>query len=145
MRHRISFEDELAQVPLFAGLSPDELRRVSRLAVRAREGAGTPLVREGERGDELLVVLDGTVEVRHDGRVLASLHAGDHLGEVALLDARARRTASVVAATRVTVAYLGRQQFEVLIRESVEFVLALLATMAPRITDAETSTLAPDR
>jgi CRP-like cAMP-binding protein len=145
VKHRVSFEDELARVPLFAGLAPDELHRLSRLAVRAREGAGTPLVREGERGDELLVVLDGTVEVRHDGRVLATLHAGDHLGEVALLDARARRTATVVAASRVTVAYLGRQQFDVLIEESVDFVLALLATMAARITDPDTSALAPER
>jgi CRP-like cAMP-binding protein len=144
VKRRVSFEDELASVPLFAGLSSHELRRVSRLAVRAREGAGTPLVREGERGDELLVVLDGTVEVRHDDRVLASLHAGDHLGEVALLDPGARRTATVVAATRVTVAYLGRQQFETLTRESVEFAMALLATMAGRIAEPDT-TVTPER
>jgi CRP/FNR family transcriptional regulator, cyclic AMP receptor protein len=137
VRRRVSFEDQLAQVPLFAGLSRDDLHRVSRLAVRTQEGTGTHLVREGERGDELLVILDGTVDVRHGHDVLATLHTGDHLGEVALLDPRARRTASVVATTPVTVAYLGRHEFELMVRESVGFVLALLATMARRITDQQ--------
>lgn len=138
MRHRIAFEDQLAQVPLFAGLSRDDLHQVSRLAVRAHEGTGTHLVREGERGDELLVILEGTVDVRHERDVLATLHAGDHLGEVALLDPRARRTASVVATSPVTVAYLGRHEFDLMIRQSVDFVLALLAVMAIRIIDQET-------
>lgn len=137
MKHRITFEDELGRVPLFAGLPPDVRRQLSRLAVRTREGAGARIVREGERGDELLVVLEGTVEVRHDGQVLAHLHAGDHLGEVALLDARARRTATVIATTPVTVAYLGRHQFDLLVRDSVEFVMALLAAMVPRIADRD--------
>jgi CRP-like cAMP-binding protein len=137
VRRRISFEDQLAQVPLFAGLSRDDLHQVSRLAVRAHEGSGTQLVREGERGDELLVIIEGTVDVRHERDVLATLHAGDHLGEVALLDPRARRTASVVATTPVTVAYLGRHEFEFMIRESVDFVLALLTTMATRMGDPE--------
>jgi CRP/FNR family transcriptional regulator, cyclic AMP receptor protein len=138
VRHRIAFEDQLAQVPLFAGLSRDDLHQVSRLAVRAHEGIGTHLVREGERGDELLVILEGTVDVRHERDVLATLHAGDHLGEVALLDPRARHTASVVATTPVTVAYLGRHEFDLMIRQSVDFVLALLAVMAIRIADQET-------
>lgn len=135
MRRRISFEDQLARVPLFAGLSHDDLHQVSRLAMRAQEGAGTHLVREGERGDELLVILDGTVEVRHERQVLATLHPGDHVGEVALLDPRARRTASIVATTPVTVAYLGRHEFELMIRQSADFVLALLAGMARRLGD----------
>jgi CRP/FNR family transcriptional regulator, cyclic AMP receptor protein len=135
VKRRVAFEDQLAQVPLFAGLSSDDLHRLTRLAVRAQEGSGTHLVREGERGDELIVILDGTVDVRHHHTVVATLHPGDHLGEVALLDGRARRTASVVATSPVTVAYLGRHEFELFTRESVGFVLALLATMTLRITD----------
>jgi CRP-like cAMP-binding protein len=135
MRRRASLHEQLAMVPLFATMSEPERLRVSSLAVRAHEATGTPLVREGERGDEFIVILEGTVEVRLEGRVLATLGVGDHLGEIALLDQRARRTANVVATGPVTIAYLGRHEFAQLIAESAEFRLAILAAMAARVAD----------
>ena len=85
--------------------------------------------KEGERGDEIVVLLDGEVEVRHDGAVLAQLGPGDHFGEMALLDDTARRSATVVAVTPVVVAYVSRHHFDTLlaanpsVRATVERVL----------------------
>ena len=111
-RNRASFEAQLAGVPLFAELTPEEISRIAAAATRAREPAGMLFSKEGERGDELVIVLDGEVEVRHDGRVLATLGPGEFVGEIALLDDGARRTATVVARTPVVVAYLGRYEFD---------------------------------
>jgi CRP-like cAMP-binding protein len=140
MRRRFAIEEQLATVPLFAHFSAAQLQRVSRLAVRVREPKGTELVREGERGNEFLVILDGTVEVRHADQLVATLGPGAHLGEIALVDDRARRTATVVAITTVTVAYLGRREFAQLLSESPEFTNAILSAMASRITDLESHT-----
>jgi len=131
-RNRASLEAQLAGVPLFAELTPEEISRIAAAATRAREPAGMLFSKEGERGDELVIVLDGEVEVRHDGRVLATLGPGEFVGEVALLDDGARRTATVVARTPVVVAYLGRYEFERLTATNPALLEAIEATRRRR-------------
>ena len=113
-RSRKSFEAELAAVPVLRELSDAQLTELARRATRAHEPAGMTFSTEGERGDELVIILDGDVEVCHDGSLLGVLGPGDFVGEVALLDETARRTATVVARTPVVVAYIGRHDFEYL-------------------------------
>ncbi|HXY93416.1 MAG TPA: cyclic nucleotide-binding domain-containing protein [Acidimicrobiia bacterium] len=134
---RRTFAAELARAPIFSGMTDDELRWVTRLAVRAREPAGAELICEGERGNEFLVVLEGTVEVRHGGRAVATLGPGDHLGEIALVDEHGRRTATAFATTPVTIAYLGRHEFTRLLTESPAFERAIGAAMATRVAELE--------
>jgi CRP-like cAMP-binding protein len=94
--------------------------------------------REGERGDELVVILHGEVEVRHDGALLAVLGPGDFVGEVALLDDSARRTATVVARTPVLVAYISRHDFEYLTAELPALLASIRATMRARLASSTT-------
>ena len=91
-------EDQLAKVPLFSGLSKKELRLISQLATYLEEPAGTVLTEEGKPGHEFIIVLDGEIEVRQGGKVVAERGAGAYVGEIALLDHRPR-TATVVAKT----------------------------------------------
>jgi CRP/FNR family cyclic AMP-dependent transcriptional regulator len=124
--------DELAALPLFSDLTPDQLRHLAHVAARVQEPKGEVLTKEGERGHELMIVLDGTVEVRHDGRVLATLGPGDVLGEVALFEPEARRTATSVATTRVTVAFVARHDLDHLMAEAPELADRLAATARER-------------
>ncbi len=62
-----NLEHTLAEVPLFASLSPQQLSLVANLATRLEFPAATLLVTEGQIGRELLVVLEGEIEVCHDG------------------------------------------------------------------------------
>ena len=91
-------DERLAQIPLFQGLSKKELRNLSSLATRLEEPAGKVLTKEGQQGYEFIIVLEGEVEVRQHGEVIAKRGAGDYFGEIALLDNRPR-TATVVAVT----------------------------------------------
>ena len=82
-------------------------RRLSRVVMRGdrdirRLTAGEELFRQGDPGDDVALLLDGVVEVRHDGERLAEIGPGAILGERALLEGA--RTATVVAVTDVTVA-----------------------------------------
>ena len=69
-------EEQLAQVPLFEGLSKKELRMISQLATYLEEPAGTVLTREGASGHEFIIVLDGEIEVRQGDRVVATAAPG---------------------------------------------------------------------
>jgi len=117
-RHQAEFERELAASKLFASLAPEHVHELARTATRVHEPKGMVFSKEGERGDELVVLLEGTVEVRRDGAVLARLGAGEHFGELALLDDDARRSATVVAITPVVVAYVSRHHFDTLVNEN---------------------------
>jgi CRP-like cAMP-binding protein len=132
-RHRrASLQAQLASVPLFAALTDEQLQVLATHAIRAHEPAGMIFSKEGERGDEFVVVLEGQVEVRRGTELLATLGPGDYVGEIALLDKRARRTATVIARTPVVVAYLTRHDFALLLADSSEVSATITETAAER-------------
>jgi CRP-like cAMP-binding protein len=134
--HRRAFQDQLGAVPLFAGLAPEELAHIARFAARIHEPAGEVLTKEGERGDELMVVLEGEVEVRHGESVLGRLGPGDHLGEIALLHDDARRSATAVATTPVVIAFIARGDFERLLADVPLLAQRVAASADGRRTEA---------
>ena len=131
-------DEQLANVPLFSGLSKKELRLISQLATYLEEPAGTVLTEEGKAGHEFIIVLDGEIEVRQGGRVVAERGAGSYIGEIALLDHRPR-TATVVAKTPVAIEVIGQREFAGLLAEVPELSQQLLATVARRLADLDQS------
>lgn len=129
-------EEQLAQVPLFEGLSKKELKLVSQLATPLQEPAGAVLVREGAVGHEFIIVLEGEIEVRKGDRVVATHGPGSYVGEIALLDHRPR-TATVVAKTPVSIEVIGQREFAGLLAEVPEITQKLLPVMAKRLADLE--------
>ena len=94
-------ESRLKTVPLFAGLSPAELRRLSGVTDEIAVPAGTRLIDEGRYSHEFLLIQDGNADVRRGGELLAQLGPGDFAGEIGVMQ-DARRNASVVASTPLT-------------------------------------------
>jgi CRP-like cAMP-binding protein len=93
--------EDLKQVPLFADL---DNRQLKKLAGRFRErtvGPGTKVTTEGEMsGVGFFVVASGEAAVNVGGKDVATLGAGDHFGEIALVS-EAARTATVTATTEL--------------------------------------------
>src|ERR1044072_2406702 len=79
--------DLLKGVPLFAGCSKADLQRIASLADELDLAAGATLIREGERGREFIVIVDGSVDVTRKGKTLRTLGSGDFIGEIALVAA----------------------------------------------------------
>jgi CRP/FNR family transcriptional regulator, cyclic AMP receptor protein len=142
-RHRW-IDDQLGAVPLFEGLSRNQLRRISSLMTRIDRPSGKVLITEGQPGCEFFIVLEGEVEVRQGDRVIATRRAGEYVGEIALLDRRPR-TATVVATMPVSVEVLNQREFVSLLAQAPELSEHILATMAQRLADLETSGAGPDR
>jgi CRP-like cAMP-binding protein len=73
--------------------------------------AGTELVRQGEPGSEIYLLLDGVIGVERDGSRLAEYGPGAMLGERALLEG-GTRTSTLVAVTRCRVASVFAVQLD---------------------------------
>ena len=136
MNRHAWIDEQLAAVPLFAGLSKKQLGRISSLMTRIDRPAGQVLTTEGQPGFEFFIVLEGEVEVRQGDQVIATRRAGEYVGEIALVDRRPR-TATVVATTPVSVEVLSRREFVSLLAEVPELSEQIMATMAARLADLE--------
>ena len=122
----------LKHVPLFAGLTPPQLRRVAEVSKVKLFAAGTTIVRLGEPGDTFYVILDGrALVVRETGRPL-KLRTGDFFGELALIE-NAPRSADVIAIDNVTALTVGHTAFARLLRSEAAFTYAVLRTVVGRL------------
>src|ERR1700760_4710980 len=103
-------DERLARVPLFSHLSKQHLRELSGLATPLDVKAGHTLMRQGEPGRELVVIIDGKADIQRDGKTVSSLGPGDFVGEIALLLARPRG-ASVATATDMSIEVIEQHAF----------------------------------
>lgn len=127
----------LRRVPIFSQMAPEDLQRVASTATERAYAAGEAIVREGEPGDELVVILEGTVEVfRGEGddvRLVRRYSEGDHFGELAVLRERPR-AATVVATDGVRGLVIDGQALKAILQERPDAAMAMLATLAERIS-----------
>jgi GNAT superfamily N-acetyltransferase len=87
---------------LFRGLDEGDLYHLARLGRLRTIAKGERLIRQGEPGDRLFIIVSGTLDVLVDGRPVGCIAPGETVGEIALLD-DAPRSADVVTAAQVTV------------------------------------------
>lgn len=130
----------LAGVPLFAKLNRRGLERLGQLADQIDLPAGKVLTRQGERGEEFFVIVDGRVRVERDGKLLAVLGSAQFIGEIALID-EGPRTATATCETDCRLILLGHREFHSLLREQPEIELTILRTLAERVRRLDPGTL----
>jgi PPM family protein phosphatase len=117
--------DVLAHMPLFSRLTERELLRVMQ-AVEVREFAdGELVIREGDKGDELFIVLEGRVRVSRGEQTLLDLGPGEHVGEMALIRS-VPRSASVHALGAAELIAIRRQDFFEILRKEHEVAVKML-------------------
>lgn len=101
--------DALPHIPLFSALSTEEFLAVLDSAMDAKTiRAGQTIVKEGEPGQSMFALAQGTVSVWRKAEKVAEMHEGDFFGEMALLSG-APRTATVKAETDVVVLEFPRE------------------------------------
>ena len=126
----------IRDVPLFANLSKRELEEVASIADEIDFREGKELIREGARGREFFVLLDGAVDVTQDGHRINQLGAGDFFGEIALVLPSAVRTATVTASTDVDALVVTAQNFRSLIERSPKIEVKVMKAAAERLSPA---------
>jgi len=136
---RQSHLDHLAAVPLFSACSKKELQAVARATDEVTVPAGKHLCEQGAIGREAFVIVEGSAEVRRNGRKVATLGPGDSVGELALLD-HGPRTATVTALEDTTVLVIGAREFAALIDDVPPIAHKLLKSLAARIRELDKKT-----
>ena len=126
----------LRSLPLFGDLDDYDVAKVARWVDEVQAAPGDRLIEQGSMPYELFVIEHGEVEVHRDGELLATVGAGDVVGEIALLTQH-RRMASVLARTDVVALAQPVDGLRSLTSEMPELADELLATMSRRRAENE--------
>jgi CRP/FNR family transcriptional regulator, cyclic AMP receptor protein len=129
----------LSDIPLFAACGRRELLQVVRLGATVDIPAGRILCRQGDIGRECFIVLQGQAVVTIAGRDTTLVECGALIGEIALLTPRGRRTATVTAATDMTLLVFTRSEFTSLVAAAPSMAHRVLREVTRRLVEnAET-------
>jgi len=141
---REQYAKALAAVPIFASLPADGQVAIALAALERLFARGETIVTEGESGDSLFVVLDGSVVVTvgADRREVAVTEAGGYFGEMSLLTGD-QRTASVTARQDTTVLEIPAEAFATYVRGNPNVLEAIAAAATTRRRELEDVKQAP--
>jgi CRP/FNR family transcriptional regulator, cyclic AMP receptor protein len=132
--------DLIRNVPLFAELNRREVATLAKLLEEVDVPAGRVIIRQGRRGSEFFIILDGRVRIERDGNVLSELGPGDFLGEIALVDGRPR-TASAITEEPSRLFVLTSQSFNSMLRLHPAVESKVLRALAQRVRKLDPETV----
>ena len=127
----------LKSVPLLAGLSDKDLKKLAGNLRERTYDDGEVVVEEGSGGIGFFFILEGNADVTIRGEKRGEMKAGDHFGELGLLDDTAGRSATVVANGPLHTAALTSWQFKPFLAEQPDMAWELMRSMARRINETE--------
>jgi CRP/FNR family transcriptional regulator, cyclic AMP receptor protein len=135
MLHRNEKVELIKRVPLFANCSKHELEEIAHIADEIDLGEGKEMTREGSRGREFFVLLEGDADVTKNGQSINKLGTGDFFGEIALVS-DTPRTATVTATSPVRALVITDRSFRRLMDGSPEIQRKVLVALAERLAPA---------
>jgi CRP-like cAMP-binding protein len=127
----------LRSVPGLGGIRGRDLASLASLFDEVRFDAGELVVREGEPGRELFILVEGKAAVSVGDHALALLGPGEFVGEMTLLE-RAPRSATVRALTPVRALVAGTSAFGALLAHP-DVIRGMAAALARRLRASQGS------
>jgi len=135
MRLRANAKEQLIKsVPLFSHCSKKEIEALARETDELSLPEGKELTRQGDRGREFMVIVDGAAKVEKDGQLVNELGPSDFIGEIALLT-DVPRTATVTTTTETTVLVLTDRAFKRVADQIPTVHESLVAALSARLQD----------
>lgn len=133
--------DLILRVPLFTQLTLAQAEALSESVVKRRYKRGESIVEQGKNSNALFIILNGRARVvmtDRQGRevILATLRAGDHVGEMSLIDNNAH-SANVDAEVLTDVLVLGRKEFMRCLADNSTMALAVMKALVQRLRNAD--------
>ncbi|MDP2859196.1 MAG: nucleotide-binding protein [Bacillota bacterium] len=109
-----------------------------------RLAPGEILIRQGADDNHLLLILSGEVAIQINGREVARRLAGRHVGEMALVDSIARRSATVVALEKTVVLRLTEPKFTAIAKRHPDLWRRIAGDIATRLRDRSAGICPPN-
>lgn len=131
----------LRRVPLFEGLSPEDLKHVADITEEHAYEEDDVIAEQGEAGEEMHLIVSGEISVRvgtqsQAAREVARRGTGESVGEMAVIS-RAPRMASLVAASDVRTLVIDRVRFERILRDRPDASLAVMNVLCARLRETQ--------
>ena len=131
----------IRRVPLFSTLTAVQAELVAHAVVKQRYRRGDLIVEQGKKSNFLAILLTGrarvvTTDERGREVILATLHPGDYLGEMSLIDNQPH-SASVRADIQTDVLLLGRSEFARCLPENNSMAYAVMRGLVQRLRQAD--------
>ena len=117
--------NRLTAIPIFSELSPQEANRLATFATETSAAEGQILMKEGDYSVELIAIEEGTADVLQHGNKVASLGAGDLIGETGLLE-HSPRNADVIASSPMRLIKLTHWEVRRMSEDTVNRIKALI-------------------
>ena len=124
--------DLLRSIPIFAGLDGRQLEKIAQLTDEVDVPAGKVLMRQGEPGNEMFIIVSGSFTIERNGNVIRECGAGAALGELAILS-EGPRTATVTANEPGRLLVVGHREFHSLLDVAPGISRHLLETLARQL------------
>ena len=129
----------LAKIPMFEGLSAEDLSELARSFVERKFAAGAIIMNQGDAGTAMYIVADGDVNIYLPGEAsrrisLKDIARGEYFGEIALFDDKPR-SASALATTDATLLELDRNTLSKYLAQRPHAAMLLLRTLATRLRE----------
>ena len=122
----------LRSVGIFAGVADPVLADVAEALTLREVPAGTTIIREGDPGQVMFVIVEGLVRVVQGGRDVALLQARDVFGELSVLDPETR-SASVIAVEDTVLFELSHESVEDLMASNIDLARGFLRMLCRRV------------
>ena len=138
MSKRLRRAATLRRIEMFSSLSEEQILEVARVAVERWDDDGAYLCREGDVGNELMIVLSGEVEIIKESagdRVIYIAREGDAIGELAIL-AGIPRTAAMRARGDLHCLVIRSEYFHALMRTNFDLAEQMLRSLALKLAVA---------
>ena len=124
------------RVPLFDGLDKRELQSLASSLKERRFEAGDTVMAEGTGGVGFFIIDEGEAVVTLRGEEQARLKPGNYFGEMALIDDKATRTATITAETDMLCYGLTSWEFRPLVESNASIAWKMLQALATQLRDA---------
>jgi len=117
---------------LFKGINEEEIEEIKSLFKQVSFSKGSTILKEGEWGEEVYILKEGTVEVTKKTKLLAELKSGDIIGEMSLLEKKPR-SATVIASKDAILLEISQDGFLNLLKTKPILAITLLKTFSTRL------------
>ena len=141
MATMVSNLELLRRVPLFSMLTASQAETVAAAVIKRRYKRGEAIVEQGKQSNALVIILTGRARVvitdaRGGEVILATLHPGDYMGEMSLID-NEPHSATVRTEAQTDVLVVGRSEFARCLPESSSMAYAVMKGLVQRLRQAD--------
>jgi len=141
MSTMVSNLELIRRVPLFSMLTASQAEGVASAVVKSRFKRGESIVEQGKKSDALSIILTGrarvvTTDARGREVILATMHPGDYVGEMSLID-NEPHSATVRAEIQTDALVLGRLEFARCLPENSSMAYAIMKGLVQRLRHAD--------